>query len=75
METFSIGNHVYESKTVRPTSPNIVAVPIDRKIKAVMGSGTVSGTILGMPSWVALPGRPKPLRMYGLKLEKPAGMS
>jgi hypothetical protein len=45
-------------------------MPIDRKIKAVMGSGTVSGTILGMPSWVALPGRPKPLRMYGLKLEK-----
>ena len=75
MNTFSIGNYVCESTTVRPVSPNIVAMPIDRKITAVMGSGIVSGTILGMPSWVALPGRPKPLRMYGLKLEKPAGMS
>jgi hypothetical protein len=73
-DTFVIGNYILDSEGVSRVPPEIVGMPIDRKIIAVMGSGTVSGTVLGMPSWVALPGRAKPLRMYAAKLEKPAGM-
>jgi hypothetical protein len=71
IDGFKTSNLVFD--TSLPIPIEFAVNTVETSMEVIMESKTLSGTLLGIPSWVTLPGERKPRPLNGIILNTPAG--